>query len=136
MPGSQLLAVKVAEEFIDALRSPSRGEGHDVAFLRAFKIHSASYVPTARVTIRFTVTPSMCNAMGNLHGGATATIFDNSTTLPVALMGKDGFWEIGGVSRTLNVVYLAPASAGEEIEVVGELVSIGKRLGIPCSPGC
>ena len=130
MPESQPPAAKVAEEFIDALLSPSRDEGHDVGLLRAFKIHSASYIPTARVTTRFTVTPSMCNAMGNLHGGATATIFDNCTTVPVALMRKEWFWEVAGVSRTLNVVYLAPAQVGEEIEVVGELVSIGKRLGM------
>ena len=34
-----------------------------------------------------------------------------------------------GVSRTLGVTYLNRVAEGEEVEVVAELVSIGKRMG-------
>ena len=33
-----------------------------------------------------------------------------------------------GVSRTLNVTYLEGVQVGEEVEVVGEVVKIGRRL--------
>ncbi len=75
------------------------------------------------------ITPSLCNSLGNLHGGAAATILDDFTTLPIALVRKTGFWEWMGVSRTLSVTLLNAVAEGEEVEVLAELVSIGKRMG-------
>ena len=74
--------------------------------------------------------------MGNLHGGATATIFDFITSMPLTLNSKEGFWEMPGVSRTLNVAYLDKASNGQELEVEAEAVKMGKKLGeFYCTPG-
>ena len=66
--------------------------------------------------------------MGNLHGGATATIFDSCTSLALSIVRKEGFWELCGVSRVLNVTYLQSAGKNEEVEVMGEVVSAGKRM--------
>ena len=103
--------------------------GHDTAVLRRLKLASASYKPSPCATFRINITPDLCNKGGNLHGGATAMIFDSCTTFPVFLAREEGSWESPGVSRTLNVAYLLAVKEGEEVEVEAEVVSIGKRLG-------
>jgi len=37
-------------------------------------------------------------------------------------------WAFAGVSRTLNVTYIKPIPAGEEVLVEGEVIHAGKRL--------
>lgn len=104
--------------------------GHDADLVtNHITIISASLDPVARVISRFTVAETMLNAGGNMHGGAIATIFDNCSSLPLILISKEGFWEWSGLSRSLNVVYLAAVREGELIEVEAEVVKVTKRLG-------
>ena len=110
--------------------------GWDAAIIREHvTLTSASISPHPRVTARFTAVPSLCNGLGNMHGGATATIFDFITTMPLTLVSREGFWEYPGVSRTLNVAYLDKVSCGQEVEIEAEVVKMGKRLGKSgCAP--
>lgn len=117
-------------EFISLFISNPSYNRHDAIFYRKHIVPvSASRDPMPRVTSRVTVTAELCNASGNMHGGATATIFDSCTTLAVTLVRRDGYWELPGVSRTLNVAYLKAVQEGEEVEVEAEIMSIGLRLG-------
>jgi uncharacterized protein (TIGR00369 family) len=71
---------------------------------------------------------SLCNAGGNLHGGAVALVFDMCTSMAVAPVSREGFWDTGHVSRTLNCTYLRPAPEGTVLLVECEVVHLGKTL--------
>lgn len=117
-------------DFVNFVLAEPSYEGYDASFLRKHISYiKASLTPTPRVTSRVTCTHELCNGMGSMHGGATATIFDLCTTMPLTLIRKEGYWELPGVSRTLNVAYLKPVRMGEEVEVEAEIVSVGWRLG-------
>ncbi|ODA78029.1 hypothetical protein RJ55_06632 [Drechmeria coniospora] len=84
--------------------------------------------PHPSVTFTYTVQPDHCNRLGNLHGGAAATLFDFCTTMPLAIINRPGFWQYLGVSRSLNVTYLRPVPAGEEVLIECQIVQVGKKL--------
>lgn len=98
-----------------------------------------------RVVFRYTVQPEHCNRLGNMHGGATAALFDFSTSLAMALVPTEEpgsaassdesdeekllrSWQRLGVSRTLAVTYVRPAPMGSEVLVECEQVHAGKRM--------
>ena len=121
----------VAREWLAGVIDLSKNDTFwDTRILRDHStVIAASLEPTPRVTSRLKVTTDMCNPMGNLHGGAAATICDDCTSIPLSLVKRPGFWEYGGVSRTINMVYMHAIPDGEELEVTGEVISMGKRLG-------
>ncbi|KAL1897032.1 hypothetical protein Sste5346_004236 [Sporothrix stenoceras] len=83
---------------------------------------------TPVVSFAFTVRPKHCNRMNSLHGGCIASIFDFTTTLSLARIGRPGFWDSLGVSRSLSVTYLRPAPAGTELLIDCEVVQVGRTL--------
>ncbi|KAI2616277.1 HotDog domain-containing protein [Hypoxylon sp. NC1633] len=88
----------------------------------------SSALPHPSITFRFTVQPIHGNGLNNLHGGCTATIFDNCTTLPLHLISRPGFWQYVGVSRTLNVTYLRPIPVGTTIDIKCDVLHAGRTL--------
>ena len=57
---------------------------------------------TATATFNLVVPPEFCSRAGMLHGGAASMMVDMATTLCQAPTASPGFWEFGGVSRTLK----------------------------------
>jgi len=102
---------------------------YDTPILPLLHLTSATLTPNPTITLTLTIPPTLCNGAGNLHGGATATILDLSTSLALALVRRKGWWEWTGVSRTLDVVLLERVGAGEEVVVEGGVVRVGRRLG-------
>lgn len=82
----------------------------------------------ATTIFELTVIPQLCNPMNNMHGGAVATLADMATTMAAAPIARKGFWEFGGVSRTLSVTYLRPVRLGRVVRVECQVRSVGRRL--------
>ncbi|KAF5850474.1 hypothetical protein GGP41_002713 [Bipolaris sorokiniana] len=71
----------------------------------------------AEAIFELEVIPQLCNPMNNMHGGAMALLADMTTTMAGAPIARQGWWEFGGVSRTLSVTYVRPALLGTTIVV-------------------
>jgi len=131
MPPSEEELLARAQFFIDGIVRDPDYVGQDATLMGTHvRLVSATIPPTTphpTIVARLSVPKEYSNVLGNMHGGATATIFDNLTTLPLCLV--EG-WGFGGVSRGLNVTYLRPVECGEEIEVTGEVMGYGKRLAL------
>lgn len=108
-------------------------KGHDRDLFRKHAtLRSAALPPEVQyptVVVRLKIDPSMANRVGNLHGGCTATIFDDITTVPLTLVAREGAWQMAGVTRSLSVTYLKGVPVGEEVDVVAEVLNAGGRLG-------
>ncbi|EME42966.1 hypothetical protein DOTSEDRAFT_45021 [Dothistroma septosporum NZE10] len=50
-----------------------------------------------------------------------------ATTFAQVAIAKDGFWEFGGVSRTLSVTYLKPIVQDTVVVIECSVRSVGKR---------
>lgn len=109
-------------------------QAFDGALRDNLQLLSASISPAdanlAKTVFTFRVTRPLCNSMGNLHGGAVALVFDICTSMTIAPAVREGFWDTGHVSRTLNCTYLRPAPEGSVVEVESEIVHLGRRMGL------
>ena len=83
----------------------------------------------ATATFSMIVARDLCNRAGMIHGGAASMIVDMCTNMAQAPIAKPGFWEFGGVSRTLSVPYLRPVPMNTEIQIVCEVMQVGKAFG-------
>ncbi|KAF4827954.1 Acyl-coenzyme A thioesterase 13 [Colletotrichum tropicale] len=82
-----------------------------------------------RISFTFVVQAAHCNRVGILHGGCVATLFDLLTSMVLLTVNdKPGFWQLLGLSRSLNCNYLRPAHAGDRCRVECEIIHVGRKL--------
>lgn len=62
----------------------------------------------------------------SIHGGATATMFDNGTSMTI--LACKNAWDDTGVTRNLNVTYFRPPFEGEKVTIECEVEQLTKRL--------
>ncbi|KAK4502192.1 hypothetical protein PRZ48_005617 [Zasmidium cellare] len=124
------------QAYIDTYRNDKSYGGFEASLMKAIHVtsvslqHPAPSSTLATSTFELVVIPPLCNPMGNMHGGAVATLADMATTMATAPLSQPGFWDFGGVSRTLSVTYLKPVRLGRTVEIVCEVRSIGRRLSV------
>ena len=77
-----------------------------------------------KASFKMIVDESHLNRPGTLHGGMTATLIDNLTTVVLATKPPHK----PGVSVDISISYLRPAKPGQEIIINAEVVKMGKTL--------
>lgn len=105
--------------------------------MRHLRIVSAEATPQApdsttdwlcSALFEFDVAPQFCNPMQNMHGGAVGLLADMTTTMAAAPIAAEGWWEFGGVSRTLATTFIRPVKVGSTVWVTCRMMSVGRRL--------
>lgn len=97
-------------------------------FLPYVEFHSATMTPNPTVVFKFTVQSIHQNGLNNMHGGATAALFDWCTSISLSLISKPGYWMFMGVTRNLSLSYLRPVPVGEVVLLECEVTHAGKRM--------
>ncbi|KAM5202591.1 acyl-coenzyme A thioesterase 13 isoform 1-T1 [Hipposideros larvatus] len=64
------------------------------------------------------------NKGGTLHGGLTATLVDNVSTMALLCTERGA----PGVSVDMNITYMSPAKIGEDIVITARVLKQGKTL--------
>ncbi|CAK7234410.1 hypothetical protein SBRCBS47491_008939 [Sporothrix bragantina] len=167
MAGSKMNNFQRVQKLLDLIKNLDENNMKDYvsSFIPFLELVSADDFEEAarhhhnpRLVFSYTVQPEHCNRLGNLHGGATATLFDFCTSLANALLpersvdekavetdaagnadaGDEGesaedqdifrSWRRLGVSRTLAVTYVRPAPCLGEVLIECEQVHSGKRM--------
>ncbi|KAI0092117.1 HotDog domain-containing protein [Irpex rosettiformis] len=83
----------------------------------------------AQMVFELDVTEDLCNPIGSLHGGCTAALVDQCTSMVIALLSQ--YISPGHdihVSVALNTTFHAPAMLGTRIRIISTTVASGKRL--------
>ncbi|XP_034982309.1 acyl-coenzyme A thioesterase 13 [Zootoca vivipara] len=77
-----------------------------------------------KVVCEMKVEEEHTNRGGTLHGGLTATLVDNVSTL--ALLHTERAHP--GVSVDMNITYMSAANIGDEIQITAEILKQGRTL--------
>ncbi|KAH7064053.1 HotDog domain-containing protein [Paraphoma chrysanthemicola] len=124
------------QAYIDTYQKDVSYGGFEESLMRAIRVISASESTSegeaegTKVDFELEVVPELCNPMDRMHGGAMALLADMSTTMAAAPIARRGWWEFGGVSRTLSVTYLRPTHMGSTVVVECILKSVSARLSV------
>ncbi|XP_016071737.1 PREDICTED: acyl-coenzyme A thioesterase 13 [Miniopterus natalensis] len=77
-----------------------------------------------KVTCELKVEEEHANKMGTLHGGLTATLVDNISTMALLCTER----ALPGVSVDMNITYMSPVKIGEVVVITAHILKEGRTL--------
>ena len=92
---------------------------------RCVRATSSSSSACSPALIRYDAPLDVCNPLGNLHGGCSATLIDEISTLALQALDKA---RRQGVSVSLTTDYLAAAPHGATVLIEGRCHKVGRTL--------
>ncbi|PGH01704.1 hypothetical protein AJ80_08971 [Polytolypa hystricis UAMH7299] len=111
--------------FLNSIIEAEGYSGWDKKLLSSLTLTRAS---AGEVVLEFTVTDEMCNFMGNVHGGCSSTMLDNTTSLLACTIDNQHLLDSYTVSRTLSLTFVRPIPVGTRVRSVNRVVHAGKTL--------
>ncbi|KAM4688327.1 acyl-coenzyme A thioesterase 13-like [Discoglossus pictus] len=107
------------------LRQMLKAMGDFPGFDRVLGKLSLISASPGKIVCELKVEEEHTNRGGTLHGGLTATIVDNVST--IALMNTER--GAPGVSVDMNITYMNAAKIGESVLITAQVLKQGKSLG-------
>ncbi|XP_075389412.1 acyl-coenzyme A thioesterase 13 [Tenrec ecaudatus] len=104
----------------EVLKVMGRVRGFDRVLEKVSVVSSAP----GKLVCEMRVEEQHTNKMGTLHGGLTATLVDNISTLALLCTDRG----TPGVSVDMNITYMSPAKIGEDVMITAHVLKQGKTL--------
>eukprot|EP00892_Ulva_mutabilis_P009063 jgi/Ulvmu1/6529/UM003_0162.1 len=122
---SQRLAEARAQAFFEAVTrvDPSAEVSEPYDSVALADVANVRCDGPGQCTVDVPVTTKVCNWMGNLHGGCTATLVDTVGSAAIATISDNP-----SVSVHISTEYLAPVAKGDTAVVEAAVLQRSKRL--------
>ncbi|CEH19390.1 HGG motif-containing thioesterase [Ceraceosorus bombacis] len=138
MPAPQLQSIdgakKAIQDILEAMSSPESPGFSRYALDPSVSLTHLSRSEdqkSAKVVLKMRINEGMANQLGNLHGGAGATIVDCATSMVLYLhtSGISGDpWSYLGVSQSIQMLYFAPTPVGAWVDIEVNSLTVGKSV--------
>ncbi|CAK7318065.1 Acyl-coenzyme A thioesterase 13 [Vulpes lagopus] len=111
---------RLMQNVLDLMKSMTSAPGFDRVLEKVTLVSAAP----GKVICEMKVESNHANKYGTLHGGLTATLVDNISTLALLCTERG----VPGVSVDMNITYMSPAKIGEDIVITAHILKQGKTL--------
>ncbi|XP_008691154.1 acyl-coenzyme A thioesterase 13 [Ursus americanus] len=111
---------RLTQEVLELMKSMTRVPGFDRVLEKVTLVSAAP----GKVICEMKVEEVHTNKYGTLHGGMTATLVDNISTMALMCTERGA----PGVSVDMNITYMSPAKVGEDLVITAHILKQGKTL--------
>ncbi|KAG8520362.1 Acyl-coenzyme A thioesterase 13 [Galemys pyrenaicus] len=110
----------LTQKLLEVIKTLKDARGFDKVLEKVTLVSAAP----GKVVCELKVEDEHTNRAGTLHGGLTATLVDNISTLALLCTDRGA----PGVSVDMNITYMSPAKIGEDVVITAHVLKQGKTL--------